>query len=143
MAGLGKHLSTLIIAVVAAAVTAAVMTVGPALATHVGTVQYRRGATITVGSGELGFAQVKCPKVAPRVVGGGFYASGPYTYLNSEWPSGNSSQVDQEGTRFWAMYFGNPGPDPEQVTPYSICVHGGAVFGGSFSKLGAAVEKKL
>ena len=143
---LRRHIAVIVIAGMVAAVTAMVMSAGSAMATHVGTVYYRRGVETSVPSGGAAFAQVKCPNVATRVVGGGFFASGFDTYLNSEWPAANSSQVDQEGTRFWAMYFANPGPDNESVTPYAICVHGGASFGGAAAKStfgpGAKVAKK-
>lgn len=131
MSHLRKHLSTFLTAAAVSAIIVSVTTGGSALATHVGTVFYRRGADVTVFAGGTAFAQVKCPNVATRVIGGGFYADGYDTYLNSEWPASNSSVVDREGTRFWAMYFVNPGPDDENVTPYAICVHGGANFGGA------------
>jgi hypothetical protein len=143
---LRKQVAVIVVAAIVAAVTAMVMSAGSAMATHVGTVYYRRGANVTVPANSAAFAQVKCPNVATRVVGGGFFASGFDTYLNSEWPAANSSQVDQEGTRFWAMYFANPGADNESVTPYAICVHGGANFGGAAAKStfgpGAKVAKK-
>jgi len=144
---LRRQIAVMVVAGIVAAVTAMVMSAGSAMATHVGTVYYRRGVETSVPSGGAAFAQVKCPKAATRVVGGGFFASGFDTYLNSEWPAANSSQVDQEGTRFWAMYFANPGADTETVTPYAICVHGGANFGGVAAKSsfgpGAKVAKKV